>query len=379
MKASFSPYLALALGCAIAMAAQPGTAAVQVSVTNLVTDDQTANAAQITDPGLVNGWGISFSPTSPFWVSSNGAGTSTVYRVDPLTQATTKVALTVSIPGAGNPTGQVFSGVAGQFNDNTFLFVSEDGTVSGWRSALGTTAESLDNVSAIYKGAAYGSVGGNSYLYAADFHGGTVNAFKGSASAPVLTGAFVDPSLPSGFAPFNVQALGGSLYVSYAEQTPGSGDETPGPGLGYVDRYDMQGNLLARIAGGGPLNAPWGMAIAPDSFGAWAGALLVGNFGDGRINAFDITTHALLGQVNGADGKPLVIDGLWGLSVGNGAGAGSIHALYFSAGPDDESHGLFGVMQAVPEPGSAAMLAAGLVLLAWRAGGRNRFRREIPA
>jgi len=370
MKASFSPYLALALGCAISVAAQPSGAAVQVSVTNLVTDDQSAHAAQITDPGLVNGWGISFSPTSPFWVSSNGAGTSTVYRVDPLTQATTKVGLTVSIPGAGNPTGQVFSGVAGQFNGNAFLFVSEDGTVSGWRGALGTNAETLASISAIYKGAAYASIGGNSYLYAADFHGGAVSVFKGSAAAPVLTGSFVDPSLPSGFAPFNVQALGGSLYVSYAEQTPGSGDETAGPGLGYVDRYDLQGNLTARIAGGGPLNAPWGMAIAPDSFGAWAGALLVGNFGDGRISAFDVTTHALLGQLNGADGTPLSIDGLWGLSVGNGAGAGSTHALYFSAGPDGESHGLFGVMQAVPEPANAAMLVAGLVLLIWRTGGR---------
>jgi len=237
MKGACSRCLALALGSAISVATEP-SAAVHVSVTNLVTDDATAHAAQITDPGLINAWGISFSSTSPFWVSSSGAGTWTIYRVDPSTQATTKVGLTVSIPGAGNPTGQVFSGVAGHFNGNSFLFVSEDGTVSGWRGALGTNAETLASTSAIYKGAAFGSIAGNSYLYAADFHGGAVSVFKGSAAAPALTGSFVDPSLPAGFAPFNVQALEGSLYVSYAEQTPGSGDETAGPGLGYVDRYE---------------------------------------------------------------------------------------------------------------------------------------------
>jgi uncharacterized protein (TIGR03118 family) len=346
--------------------------AVQVSVDNLVTDDQAANPAQITDSGLVNGWGISYSPTSPFWVSSNGGGTATVYRVDPATQATTKVPLTVAIPGAGSITGQVFNaGGAGQFNGNTFLFVSEDGTVSGWRGSLGTTAETLASVNGIYKGAAFASVGTNSYLYAADFGRGSIDVFKGNASATNLTGSFTDAALPSGYVPFNVQTLAGSLFVTYAKRDGSSTDETAGAGFGYVDRYDLQGNLLGRVASGGVLDAPWGLAIAPSSFGALAGSLLVGNFGDGRISAYNLATDSFMGQIDGSNGQPLAIDGLWALSVGNDGSAGSSQSLYFTAGPSDESHGLFGVMQAVPEPDSVALIAAGLMLLGWRVGRRG--------
>ncbi len=368
------PVLALAVGLA---ATSMSSHAVQVSVDNLVTDNQGANAAQITDPGLVNGWGISYSPTSPFWVSSNGGGTSTLYRVDPATQATTKVPLTVAIPGAGNVTGQVFNaGGAGQFNGDNFLFVSEDGTVSGWRGSLGTSAEVLASVNGIYKGAAFATVGGNSYLYAADFGRGSIDVFKGNVAATNLTGSFTDASLPSGYVPFNVQALAGSLFVTYAKRNGSSGDETDGAGLGYVDRYDLQGNLLGRVASGGVLDAPWGLAIAPGSFGALAGSLLVGNFGDGHISAYNLATDSFMGQVDGANGQALAIDGLWGLSVGNDGGAGSSQSLYFTAGPSAELHGLFGVLQAVPEPDSAALLTAGLMLLGWgisrRAGRSSR-------
>jgi uncharacterized protein (TIGR03118 family) len=364
-----------ALAAAALLCAAPlSSRAVPVSVTNLVTDSQAANPAQITDPGLVNGWGLSYSPTSPFWVSSNGAGTSTLYRVDPATQSTAKVPLVVTIPGAGNVTGQVFnSGGAGQFNGDAFLFVSEDGTVSGWRGALGTNAEALVSVGGIYKGAALATLGGNSYLYGADFGRGAIDVFKGNVGAPNLTGSFTDPNLPSGYVPFNVQNLAGSLFVTYARREGNDTDETAGAGFGFVDRYDLQGNLIGRVASGGVLDAPWGLAIAPSSFGALAGALLVGNFGDGHISAFNFTTDAYLGQLTTGNGQALAIDGLWALSVGNDGGAGSSQSLYFTAGPGDESHGLFGVMQAVPETNAMAMLLAGLAMLAWR--GRRRIDR----
>jgi len=365
-----------ALAVAAVLAAAPlSSQATPVSVTNLVTDDQAANPAKITDPGLVNGWGMSYSPTSPFWVSSNGAGTSTLYHVDPATQATAKLGLTVAIPGAGSVTGQVFNpGGAGQFNGDPFLFVSEDGTVSGWRGALGTSAEALVSVGGIYKGAALATIGGNSYLYGADFGRGTIDVFKGNAGAANLTGSFTDPGLPSGYVPFNVQNLAGSLFVTYALREGSSTDETAGAGFGFVDRYDLQGNLLGRVASGGVLDAPWGLAIAPSSFGALAGALLVGNFGDGHISAYDLATDSFMGQLTTGNGQALAIDGLWGLSVGNDGGAGSSQSLYFTAGPGDESHGLFGVMQAVPETNTVAMLLAGLALFAWRVGRRSSLR-----
>jgi len=370
------PFSLPALACAAALAAAPlSSQAVQVSVSNLVTDDQAANPAQITDPALVNGWGLSYSPSSPFWVSSNGGGVSTLYRVNPATQATSKVPLTVTIPGAGSVTGQAFNpGGAGQFNGDAFLFVNEDGTVSGWRSSLGTNAETLASIAGIYKGATLASIGGNSYLYAADFGRGSIDVFKGNAGAGNLAGSFTDPSLPAGYVPFNVQNLDGSLFVTYALREGGGTDETAGAGFGFVDRYDLQGNFMGRVGSGGTLDAPWGLAIAPASFGALAGALLVGNFGDGRINAYDLATDSFLGQLSGKNGQALTIDGLWGLSVGNDGGAGSSQALYFTAGPSDESHGLLGVLQAVPETNSTAMLLGGLALLAWGGGRRSRGR-----
>ena len=365
------PYHAVALAVAL-VAAPLASHAVEVSVTNLVTDDQAANPAKITDPGLVNAWGISSSPSSPVWVSSNGGGTSTLYSINPVTQATTKVPLTVAIPGNGSVTGQVFNaGGAGQFNGNTFLFVSEDGTVSGWRGSLGTSAETLASMNAIYKGAAYATVGGNGYLYAADFGRDSIDVFKGNAGAANLSGSFTDSMLPAGYAPFNVQALGGSLYVTYAMRDGNSTDETDGAGLGFVDRYDLQGNLIGRVASGGWLDAPWGLAIAPSSFGALAGSLLVGNFGDGHINAYNLATDSFMGQVDGADGQALTIDGLWALGVGNGGSGGSSADLYFTAGPSDESHGVFGVVTTIPEPRMSMLFVAGLLTLAWGASRRR--------
>jgi uncharacterized protein (TIGR03118 family) len=370
-----SKFALAALGAALATLALPSVA-VDFSVTPLVTDDQAAHPAQITDPDLKNAWGISYGPTTPFWISDNGSGRSTLYRVDPLTQATTKQALVVTIPGDGSVTGQVFNGNSSAFGGNRFLFVSEDGTVSGWQGAFGSTAAIMQSPSAdnVYKGAALATINTDTYLYAANFRSGKIDVLKGDDLSPGLTGNFTDPNLPSGYAPFNIQNLGGSLYVAYALQDSQGRDEVAGAGLGIVDKFDLQGNLIGRVAAGGALNAPWGLAIAPSSFGAQAGSLLVGNFGDGRINLYDAATNAFLGQVNGANGMPLAIDGLWALAPGNGGSGGSSDLLYFTAGPDNETHGLFGVL-AVPEPASAVLMLCGIAAIGtWPRVARARRR-----
>jgi uncharacterized protein (TIGR03118 family) len=361
---SFLP--SLTAGIVISLLSIPAWA-VPFTATGLVTDNQALNPAQLTDPGLKNAWGMSYAPTGPFWVSSNGTGTSPLYSVDPATQAAAKQGLTISIPGGG-VTGQVFNSTA-SFNGNRFLFVSENGSVSGWRPALGTTglvnAETIAPASTdnIYKGAAIGNVGGQDYLYAANFKAGTVDVYKGTTSAPAVTGSFTDPGLPAGYAPFNVQNLNGSLYVTYALQDADKEDEVAGLGLGFVDRYNLNGDFAERVASGGTLNAPWAVATAPSSFGPMAGDLLVGNFGDGHINIYDPNTHAFLGQVLDASNRPLAVDGLWALSAGNDRLAGSSHLLYFTAGPNEEAHGLFGVLTPVPEPSTYAMMLVGLGVL----------------
>jgi uncharacterized protein (TIGR03118 family) len=336
------------------------------TVTNLVTDDQTVNSAQTTDTSLKNAWGISASPSSPFWVSDNGTGKSTIYQVDPTTNTTTKLGLEMTIPGG--VTGQAYNDAASQFNGDRFLFASEDGTLAGWRSSLGTNAEVLQlaSDSNVYKGAALASSGGHSYLYAANFRAGTIDVLKGDAGAPFLAGNFTDPNLPSGYAPFNIALLGGKLYVSYAVQDPSKLDDIAGPGSGIVTAFDVEGNLLARVATGGTLNSPWGMALAPASFGTLAGDLLVGNFGDGTISAFDLDpiNGGFVEQLTGTDNHPIAIDGLWGLIAGNDGSAGSSQSIYFSAGPGSEAHGLFGVIAPVPEPTTTALLGVGLASLA---------------
>jgi uncharacterized protein (TIGR03118 family) len=338
------------------------------TVTNLVTDNQAANPALITDPNLVNAWGISHSGASPFWVSDNGTGKATLYRVDPVTNIPTITPLIVTIPGDGSVTGQGFANVAGSFNGNAFLFVNEDGTVSGWRGALGTAAETLvlgssDNV---YKGSAIATIGGDAYLYAANFRAGTIDVFRGNAGAPSLTGNFVDPGIPAGYAPFDIQNIGGLLYVTYAMQDATHHDDVAGLGHGFVSVFDTQGNFLARVASQGTLDSPWGLALAPSSFGAFAGDLLVGNFGDGHINVFDIGTDTFVAQLLQTDGSALAIDGLWGLMPGNNGNGGNAQSIYFSAGPNGESHGLFGVIAVpgviapVPEPATLALISLAL-------------------
>jgi uncharacterized protein (TIGR03118 family) len=321
---------------------------------NLVSD--IPGLALHTDPVLVNPWGISHSNTSPFWVSDNGTGVSTLYN-----GAGTKLALVVTIPPpAGSPagttsapTGQVFNGgadfvVTGASGSGParFIFATEDGTISGWNPTADpmNAILAVDNsgAEAIYKGLAIGANASGNFLYAANFHAGAIDVFDKDFHQVQLAGSFTDPDIHTGFAPFNIQNLGGKLYVTYAKQDADGEDDVAGPANGYVDIFDTNGNLLQRLATHGRLNSPWGLAFAPPSFGAFAGDLLVGNFGDGRINVIDPVTGEFLDQLRDANNRAITIDGLWGLIVGNGGNGGDPALVYFTAGPDDETHGLFG-------------------------------------
>jgi uncharacterized protein (TIGR03118 family) len=316
---------------------------------NLVSDGSVTAAH--TDPNLVNGWGVAFNPTGPAWVADNHTGLSTLYDGNGTVQP-----LVVQIPGAngapGAPTGTVFNGsrqfavtANGVTAAAAFLFAGEDGIISGWAPTVdGTHAiVAVDNSAhdAIYKGIAISADGSGIRLYASDFHNGKVDVFDGSF-APVATGGFVDPAIPAHYAPFGLQAIGGDIYVTYARQDANAEDDVAGRGLGFVDVYDPAGKLLRRLVRHGALNAPWGLAVAPAGFGRFAGRLLVGNFGDGHINAYDIGTGIWVGQLQSAPGKAIRIDGLWGLSFGNGFDSQPVDSLFFAAGPNGENGGLYG-------------------------------------
>jgi uncharacterized protein (TIGR03118 family) len=324
-------------------------------VTNLASD--VPGLANFTDPDLVNAWGMASSAGSPVWLGANGTGKSVLYN-----GAGVKQGLVVTIPGDGSVTGVVFSNVAGSFNGDAFLFASEDGTLSGWRGGLGTTAETLQLGSAanVYKGVAEATVSGSTYAYLANFRAGTIDVVKGNAADPSLPGTFTDPTLPAGYAPFDIQNLGGILYVTYAVQDGTKHDDVAAPGNGIVDTFDLNGTFLHRLVGpGGKLDSPWGLALAPAGFGDVGGDLLVGNFGNGMINAFNPSTGAFVETLQDS-GVPIVIDGLWGLRFGNGGNAGPTSTLYFTAGPDGESHGLFGDIVA-PEPSTWGLAAIALL------------------
>jgi uncharacterized protein (TIGR03118 family) len=335
-----------------AAAAQPGNAYHQ---TNLVSD--LPGMAQLTDADLVNPWGLAFSPTSPAWVADNGTGKATLYRGFVNGSPIQKVPLVVSIPG-GAPTGQVFNPTSGfvvRSGDSSgpavFIFDSEAGLVTGWNPGVpppppSTQAQVGASVpQAIYKGLAIASTTTGTFLYAANFHQARIDVFDSSFNLVHLSGSFQDPAIPPGFAPFNVQALGGLLYVTYAKQDAAAEDDVAGPGLGFVDVYSTSGQLLRHLIEHGQLNAPWGLALAPAGFGRFGGALLVGNFGNGRINAYDPATGEFLGRLRHEDNSPVQIDGLWALRFGNGV-IGTPSTLLFTAGIDDEAHGLFGAIQA---------------------------------
>jgi uncharacterized protein (TIGR03118 family) len=367
--------LATAL-CTIALAFAPTflhADSLGFTQTNLVSD--VPGLAANTDPNLKNPWGVAFSATSPFWTSDQGTGLATLYNAAGAPQG-----LVVSIPGSATPptgpTGQVFSNLAGSFlvggAPATFIFDNLNGTISGWNGGAGTTAVvERTTPGAIYTGLAQATNSSGTFLYAANSApGGGINVFSSTWAPTSLAGTFSDPNLPAGLVPFNIQAIGGNLYVTYASLGPGG---TPMPG-GVVDEYDANGNFLKRIATGGSLFAPWGIVLAPSSFGSFGNDLLIGNFGNGEILAYDATSDLFLGTINGSNGQPLINDRLWALetrAVGSGFDP---NAVYFSAGINSEADGLFGQINAItPEPGTIFGTATGLIALAL-----SRIKRTLP-
>ncbi len=317
---------------------------------------QTTLQTNATDPDLVNPWGVSFSATSPFWVSDNNSGVSTLYNT-----AGVKQGLTVSMPaGSFDVTGQVFNGTT-NFNGDNFLFATEDGTITGWRGALGTTAETLfTETGADFNGLAIST--SKTTIYAADFATGKLDVFNSSG----LVGSFSNPAVPAGYVPFNVQNINGQIYVTFAPQGSG-GNPVHGAGNGYVAIFNPTSNTFATFISGGVLNDPWGITIAPATgFGALSGDLLVGNFGDGTINAFNPTTGTFIGTLADISGNPIIDHGLWALDFGNGGSGGLTDSLYITAGPNGGNGGLFAQIDAVPEPSTVLLSAAGIAALVWR-------------
>ncbi len=314
--------------------------------TNLVSD--VPGWAAITDPNLVNPWGLSQGATTPLWVSDNGKDVTTLYSA-PQGGAPSIVPLVVNIPG-GEPTGQLFNGTTDFVLKQDgmpalFIFASEAGKITAWNPSLSPKTSAVrvaNNPHAVYKGIAMVPRASGPILLAADFHNGRLRAFDSSFMPMSMPSwAFSDPTLPAGYAPFNVTVVGNRVFVSYAKQDADRHDDVAGAGHGFIDVYGFGGHMLMRFASRGALNSPWGMTIAPTGFGPFSGDLLVGNFGDGLIHAFDPMTGHLDGTLRDSHGMPIAIDGLWGLLPGNGTSAGSA-AVWFSAGPDAEAHGLLG-------------------------------------
>jgi uncharacterized protein (TIGR03118 family) len=347
--------LAICLGTATAASAGSLDAYMQ---TNLTSD--LAGVAPNQDPNLVNPWGIVAGPKTPFWVSDNGTGLSTLYN-----GSGTPLSLVVTIAGVSgqtaDPDGIVFNSNKSAFGGSPFIFSTESGTIAGWVPP-GTTApiDATGAAGSIYKGLATT----NNLLYAANFGLKRIDVYDSGFKPTSVSGNFVDASLPSDYAPFNITAIGNLLYVTFAKNT-GSKDEAHGPGLGYVDAFDVNGNFVKRIGTQGVLNAPWGLALAPSNFGAFSNDLLVGNFGDGTINAFDPSSGTMVGTLKDIHGNPISNQGLWGLSFGNGSAGTSLDTLYFTAGIPGtgavEDHGLFGAISiATPEPSGLPLTLIGL-------------------
>jgi len=314
--------------------------------TNLTSDTQ--GMASHTDSNLINPWGIAFLPGNPFWIADNNSGKATLYDKTGAVQGT----FTVPPPGGSanlaTPTG-VVANAAGGFNVNgissTFIFVTEDGTISGWYANLPAAVRAVDHsaAGAVYKGAALVTeTGGNQVLLVTNFNTATVEAYDSSFTPLALQGTFTDPTIPAGYAPFGIQQIGPSeVVVTYAQQDALKHDPVHAAGAGYVSLFDLQGNFMKRIASQGTLNAPWGVAVAPASFGQFQGALLIGNFGDGTINAFDLSSQTFLGQLKDSTGAAITNASLWALVFDATGQTGTAGTLYITAGLNNEQHGLF--------------------------------------
>lgn len=326
--------------------------------TNLVSDRSDVGAV-IVDPDLQNAWGLAMSATSPIWVSDNASGVSTLYSITPGGTSATKNALTVTVPGGrastgdgSSPTGQVFNGGAGFVVTSAagsgparFIFDSESGQITGWNPTAGATVAQLvfSSPTAVYKGLTIATGDAGTLLYATNFHDGTVDVFDSNWHAVQTAGGFVDKSIPAGYAPFGIQDLNGLIYVSYAKQDANKHDDVAGSGHGFVDVFTTNGFRVERLVSRGELDSPWGLTIAPSGFGHFGGDLLVGNFGNGRVNAYDPFSGRFVGTLRGQYGQPISIDGLWALTFGT-ATTGGTGTLLFSAGINDEQHGLLGAI-----------------------------------
>jgi uncharacterized protein (TIGR03118 family) len=338
------------------------------ALTPLVSD--TGAHSAFTDPNLVNGWGLVFNPTGAVWLADNGSGKSTLYLGTgaPLPLVVTVPAAPSSGSVSGTPTGIAYNGSTEFVVSKTvpatatspsttlsgpavFLYGTEDGIIAGWAPTvdLANARLAVDDSAAhaVYKGIAIAGNGTTFVLYAADFHNRRVAVFDGAFKPLVKPGAFEDGDLPADYAPFGIANINGDIYVTYARQDAARHDELDGAGAGFVDVYDADGKLISRLVTRGALNAPWGMALAPASFGRFGGALLVGNFGDGAINAYDPRTGRHLGKLRDAKGHALAIDGLWGLAFGNGVDAQPADTLFYAAGPGGEAHGAYGAIRAM--------------------------------
>jgi len=329
--------------------------------TNLVSDRTDQNAVLV-DPQLLNPWGLAMSATSPIWIADNNSNLSTLYSVTPGGTGVTKAGLVVTVDGgrastndASSPSGQVFNGGTGFVVTSAtgsgparFIFSSESGQITGWSpTANGTEALVVfSSPTAVYKGLAIATSDTGTFLYASNFHDGTVDVFNSSFAMVQMPGGFKDPMLPPGYAPFGIQNLNGLIYVTYAKQDAAKHDDVAGIGRGFVDVYTTNGFLVERLVTRGLLNSPWGLTIAPAGFGSFGGDLLVGDFGDGRIHAYDPFSGRFMGTVRNESGMPLTIDGLWGLTFGT-ASTGGTGTLLFSAGPNGQADGLFGSLNPV--------------------------------